>query len=108
MRAIRLSALDPQMLNICTGIASAHFSAGRDEEASSWVAKVEAEHANFAPALRIAAAASAGRRHQAQAAVAQLLHVAPNSRVSTIDTPYRRAEDRARLLEGLRKAGLPE
>jgi TolB-like protein/Tfp pilus assembly protein PilF len=110
MRAIRLSSLDPQMVNIFTGIASAHFSAGRDDEASAWTAKAEAEHGTFAPAARIAAAvhAFAGRREQAQAAVARLLEVAPGARVSSIDVPYRRPEDRARLQEGLRKAGLPE
>jgi TolB-like protein len=110
MRAMRLSPLDPQIFNIQSGIALAHFHAGRYDEALAWVAKAQMEHANFAPTARHAAAinAHAGRMGEAQKAVAQLLQINPACRLSNISDPYRRPEDRALLIEGLRMAGLPE
>jgi len=65
------------------------------------------------PALRIGAAADAlaGHLEPAQKAVARLLQLNPNERVSNLKDifgPYRRPEDPLRYAEGLRQAGLPE
>ncbi len=110
MRAMRLSPLDPQIFNIQSGVALAHFHAGRYDEALAWVAKAQMEQASFAPTARHAAAinALAGRMGEAQKAVARLLQIDPACRLSNIGDPYRRPEDFARLIEGLRMAGLPE
>jgi TolB-like protein len=110
MRAIRLSPLDGEIFNIQSGIAVAHFHAGRYDDALAWVAKAQVEQSNFAPTLRHAAAinALAGRMGEARKAVAQLLQIDPACCLSNISDPYRRPEDRAQLIEGLRKAGLPE
>jgi adenylate cyclase len=65
------------------------------------------------PALRIGAAgyALAGHLEPAQKAVARLLQLNPDERVSNLEDifgPYRRPKDPTRYKEGLRKAGLPE
>jgi len=112
MRAMRLNPLDPLTFGMQTGIAAAHFLAGRYDESSSWAEKALLEHANFLPAMRMAAAshALAGRPEAAQEALARMRRIDPMLRVSTLTDlfPFRGPEDRARYAEGLRKAGLPE
>ncbi len=110
MRAMRLSPLDRELFNAQSGVALAHFHAGRYEDALAWVAKAQMEQSNFAPTARHAAAinAFAGRMEEAHKAVARLLQIDATCRLSNITDPYRRPEDRAWLIEGLRKAGLPE
>jgi tetratricopeptide (TPR) repeat protein len=110
MRAIRLSPLDREIFNMQSGIALAHFHAGRYDDALAWVAKAQVEQSNFAPTARHAAAinALAGRMEEAAKALTQLLQIDPTCRLSNISDPYRRPEDRAQLIEGLSKAGLPE
>jgi hypothetical protein len=51
-----------------------------------------------------------GNVEEAQAAVGRLLKVEPTSRISNLPDIrlYRRAQDRERVIEGLRLAGLPE
>jgi hypothetical protein len=99
------------MFVIDTGMASAHFIAGRLGEASSWADKASG-HTGYGPALRIATAshALAGRNQEAKKALARLRKADPGLRISTVKdrAPYRRLEDIASLIEGLRKAGLPE
>ena len=110
--AMRLSPLDPMSFRTLGAIAVAHFVAGRYDDASLWAAKALQERPNFLPAIRELAAskALAGRDSEAQAAMARLREVDPAMRVSNVKgwVPFRRAEDLARLEEGLRKAGLPE
>jgi hypothetical protein len=57
-----------------------------------------------------AASALAGRLPEARRAVARLEEIDPSLRVSNLSKfiPLRRAEDFARLADGLRMAGLPE
>ena len=64
------------------------------------------------PALRTGASADAfaGNLEPAQKAVAQLLQIYPNERVSNLEAiygPYRRLDDAWRYGEGLRRAGPP-
>jgi adenylate cyclase len=110
---MRLSPVDPLMPLMQMVTAHAHFFAGRYDVASSWAVAALRGTPNLLPALRIGAAADALAGHvaPAQKAVARLLQLNPNERVSNLDDifgPYRRPEDPARYADGLRRAGLPE
>jgi len=111
-QAIRLSPLDQRMFLMQTGIASAHLHAGRSEEASLWAERALREKPDWPLTLRIAAAcfALADRPDRARTVMARLRKIDPTFRVSDIKAlaPFARAEDLARLEEGLREAGLPE
>jgi TolB-like protein/Flp pilus assembly protein TadD len=112
-RAMRLSPLDPLTYFASTGMAFAHAFAGRYDEAISWATKALYEQPNWATALRVAAIANAlsDRMVEARAAMACLRGVDPALRLGNVDRvapPFRRAEDRVRFIESLRKAGLPE
>lgn len=110
--AARLSPVDPQFFNLATGIAAAHFLAGRLEEASRWADKALSSQPRFGPAIRVAIAshALAGRIGDAQKAVALLRALNPRMRMSSVRDlePYRRPQDLARFSEGFRMAGLSE
>ena len=112
-RAMRLSPLDPLTYFGSTGMAFAHAFAGRYDEAISSATKALHEQPNWATALRVAAIANAlsDRMVEARAAMACLREVDPALRLGNLDRvapPLRRAEDRVRFIESLRKAGLPE
>jgi TolB-like protein/DNA-binding SARP family transcriptional activator/Tfp pilus assembly protein PilF len=111
-RAMRLSPFDPHVFNMQAAMASAHFFAGRYAEASSWAETASREQPNHLIAACIVAASGAlgGRIAEATAAMARLRQLEPSLRCSTLADllPLRRAEDFARLTEGLRAAGLPE
>ena len=112
-RAMRLSPLDPLTYFASTGMAFAHAFAGRYDEAISWATKALHEQPNWATPLRVAAMANAlsDRMVEARAAMACLREVDPALRLGNLDRvapPLRRAEDRVRFIESLRKAGLPE
>jgi TolB-like protein/Flp pilus assembly protein TadD len=112
-RAMRLSPLDPLTYFASTGMALTHALAGRYDEAISWATKALHEQPNWATALRVSAMANAlsDRMVEARAATARLREVDPALRLGNLDRvapPLRRAEDRVRFIESLRKAGLPE
>jgi TolB-like protein/Flp pilus assembly protein TadD len=112
-RAMRLSPLDPLTYFASTGMGFAYAFAGRFDEAISWATKALHEQPNWATALRVAAIANAlsDRMVEARAAIACLREVDPALRLGNVDRvapPLRRAEDRIRFTESLRKAGLPE
>jgi adenylate cyclase len=111
-QSMRLSPFDPQMFQLATATALAHFFAGRHDDAVSWSGKALMEQPNFAPALRIFAvnSAMAGREKDAERAVSHLRRLYPTHRISVLKTqmPLRRPEDLAKWVEGLRKIGLPE
>jgi TolB-like protein len=110
--AMRLSPLDPLRARAHGAIAFAHFIAGRYDEASLWAEKASREGPNYLPGIRDLAAANAlaGRHLEAQKAMARLRALDPALRISAIKDwiPIRRPDDLARLIDGLRKAGLPE
>jgi TolB-like protein len=112
LRAMRLSPVDPQMFNMQAGVAAAHFIACRYDEACLWAALALKDQPGFGSALRIATAshALAGRQHEAQEFFVRLRKTDPGLRAANIKdrVVYRQPEDNARLLEGLRKAGLAE
>jgi tetratricopeptide (TPR) repeat protein len=109
---MRLSPFDPGIFFGQTVTALAHLCAGRYDDAAAWSEKALHEQANYAFAMRVAAAshALAGRVAEAQKAIARLCQLDPQLRLSTLGdviSPLR-PDDRAKYVEGLRKAGLPE
>ncbi len=111
-RAMRLSPLDPEMYRMQAGMAAAHLFAGRFDTASSWAEKAFRDLPSFLMVVAIIAAshALAGRTDEAQRAMQHLRRLDPALRISNLGDwlPIRRAEDRATLADGLRRAGLPE
>ena len=112
-RAMRLSPLDPILFRMQGATASAHFFAGRYDEASSWADKALRENPNLQQALRVAAAshALAGRLDKAREAIARMRALDPDLRISSLKArlpTLRRPRDFAKYVEGLRKAGVPE
>ena len=111
-QAMRLSPVDPRIGSMRAATASAHFVAGRYDEASSWAEKALREDPNNGPAARLAAVSLAleGRLEQAQKALPRVFQIDPALRMSNARdrVPPFRPDDLARYMEGLRKAGLPE
>jgi adenylate cyclase len=110
-RAMRLSPQDSQIFSMQAATAYAHFFAGRYAEALSWAEAAVQEQPNFLLSTCVAAASAAlvGQPAEAQKAMAHLRKLNPALRISNLKDwiPLRRAEDVARYVEGLRKAGLP-
>lgn len=110
--AWRLSPFDPLNFLFCTIAGIAEFAAGRYDPAIVWLRKARREKPRFVAALRTLAAslAKAGREEDARVVAAELLRVEPTFRVSVLAAwyPFRRADDLARYVAGLRGAGLPE
>jgi hypothetical protein len=109
---MRLSPFDPGIFFGQTVTALAHLCAGRYDDAAAWSEKALHEQVNYAFAMRVAAAshALAGRVAEAQKAMARLHQLDPQLRLSNLGdviSPLR-PDDRAKYVEGLRKAGLPE
>ena len=109
--AMRLSPLDPFIHHRQAATALAHLCAGRYDEACMWGEK-SLQGGNYTGGYRIAAASNAlvGRIEKAQKIAARFHQLVPGFRVSNIKDriPFRRPEDLARYLDGMRKAGLPE
>jgi TolB-like protein len=108
----RLSPFDPFIWGVYAGIAAAHFCAGRDDRALSAAEHCLRDMPKYLPALRIVAASSAltGASDRATKAIARIREINPDFCITEVKkrTSYRRSEDIARLIEGLRKAGLGE
>ena len=111
-RAMRLNPLDPEMFRMQTGMAAAHLFARRFDDASLWAEKSFRYLPTFVVAVSTIAAshALAGRTDKAQEAMNRLRQLHPTLRISNLTDwqPIRRPDDLALLVEGLRKAGLPE
>jgi hypothetical protein len=108
----RISPFDSMMPVALTGLAFAHFHAGRYEEAALHADEVLQEGLNLHTALRVSVASNtlAGRIQEARAALARLRQIDPALRLSNLGnfTWRRRPEDMAQYVEAMRKAGLPE
>jgi adenylate cyclase len=112
-RAMRLSPLDLAFHVMQAATASAHFFAGRHDEASSWAERALREQPNNLDVIGLLAMSDvlAGRLEKARAGMTRLVQLSPGRRLSNINDrlpPYRRSKDRAKVLEAARKAGLPE
>ena len=108
--AVRLSPLDPLLFFAQTGIAYAHFMAGRYDKGSSWARSAVLQQPNYLTAQFILAAclAMSGRVEEARVVSARLMQQKPALRISRIKTKFRRAEDIERLSQACRVAGVPE
>ena len=111
-RAQRLSPFDPFNWSCHLGVACAHFIAGRDDQALSSVERCLVDMPNFRPALLIVAASSAfiGATERAEQTIARIRELDPTRCISQMQKrmPFRHSEQSARLIDGLRRAGLPE
>jgi len=114
--AIRLSPHDLLARHFYTGMAFAHLIAGRYDEAVSWARKAVLEKPDWAATVRaeVIACALSGKTEETRDALARLRSIDPDYRLSHVEgrrgvaSPWRRAEDRALFMTGLRLAGLPE
>jgi adenylate cyclase len=108
-RAIRMSPVDPQLYSPLGGMGYAFIELGRFDEAIVAGKKAQRQNPSYSPAYRCLASAFAliGRDAEAREAAARLLEVDPAFTMSAYVA--RGGQSNAKLLiEGLRKAGLPE
>ena len=111
-RAMQLSPSDLFSFAWCCIGAYAHFACGRYDDALSWAERTLRERSDYLPAARmiVASVALGGRPESPEMSLARLRQLDPMLRLSNLreQMPFRRAEDLARLTDGLRKGGLPE
>jgi adenylate cyclase len=108
-RAIRLSPFDPWLFSRFTGMSIAFICTGRFDEAVASAKRALQTNQTFGTTYRCLAAALVhlGRDAEASKAVAQLLKIEPDFRIS--EWVARSGQWQAQMLiDGLRKAGLPE
>ena len=110
--ASRLSPLDPRIFMVQTGLAYAHFFAGRNADATLWATTALRQQPNYRSAQFILAACQAmsGRIEEAREICARLMQSNPTLRISRMRDRivFRRAQDIDRLAEAFRIAGMPE
>jgi TolB-like protein len=109
---MRLSPLDPELYRMQAGMAAAHLFMGDFDTASSWAEKAFRDLPSFllVAATLAASHALAGRPAEAQRAMDHLRQLDPGLRLSNLTDwlPIHRPENLATLMDGLRRAGLPE
>jgi adenylate cyclase len=108
-RAIRLSPFDPWLFSTLPGMGIALIGLGRFDEAVAAAKNALQKNQNSGTAYHCLAAALAhlGRDAEARTAVAQLLEIEPDFRIS--EWVARTGHWQAQMfIDGLRKAGLPE
>jgi adenylate cyclase len=110
--AIRTNPRDPSIFFRYTGIAMAHFMAGRYSEASQWARKSihRKPSYRFAHAVLTSSLVQLTLLEEAKEAVDNYLEYIPNETISNLrkDFSFMRSGDAHQFEEGLRKAGLPE
>jgi adenylate cyclase len=108
-RAIRASPVDPSLHAPYYGIAAALIELGRFDEAIVASKKSQRHNTSYTSAYRCLACAFAhlGREAEAREAVAHLLETDPSFTISSWIARGGRSKSRV-MIEGLRKAGLPE
>ncbi|MEE9129551.1 MAG: adenylate/guanylate cyclase domain-containing protein [Phycisphaerales bacterium] len=111
-RARRLSPNDPHAYFFLVGTGMVHLLSGRYDEAAEIASKSAALYADWDTTYWVLAPAYGylGRAEDAKTAIARLLALAPGSTVSRYrgSLPFRDNDRLEIVLEGLRKAGLPE
>lgn len=107
--AIRMSPHDPQNAIFTTGVAIAHYLAGRYSEAVASCRKAFQQRSGLARGTRVyvASLAQAGQLDEARAALAKVKESHPDLSIAWIErnVPYTPAP-MAKFIEGMRKAGL--
>ena len=108
-RAIRTSPVDPRLHLMFVGMGMAFIELGRFDEAIVAGKKAQRQNPSFPPASFCLASAFAhlGRDGEAREAAARLLETDPAFTISA-RMGRRRQSHLKLLIEGLRKAGLPE
>lgn len=108
-QATQMSPHDPQTFLFNTNLAIAHYVDGRYADAIALTRKSVQQRAGFTGGNRIyvASLAQAGQIEQSRAALVQLKQLQPDISIAWIEEhiPYR-PRAMAKLIEGLRKAGL--
>src|SRR5262249_5963072 len=111
-RSMRLNPLGVYVFHSQTFMGFSHLLAGRYNEAYFWANKALEHRPNFDPAMRLVTISSAlsGRLDEAQKTMRHLLQLRPTLRIPDLKDvyPFRRPEDLACVIEGFRKAGMPE
>lgn len=108
--ALRLSPHDLFKYNALLGLALAHHSAGRHNEASEWTDKAvrALPPAHYVGRVQaILCYVGAGRLGDARKLMAEALHQFPDLKCSTVTAPHFSPALRAELFEALVRAGLP-
>ena len=112
LRSLQLNPFDSLNGNVMSGLAWAHFLTGEFKEAEIWVRKALVYNPNYLPALRASAAVDAvlGRLQRAQETADHILQLNPSESTSTamMVRIARRPNYRAKVIEFLRLAGVPE
>ena len=108
-RAIRTSPVDPLLHQPLTGMGFAFIDLGRFDEAIVAGKKAQRQNSSFPSAYRCLASAFAhlGRDAEAREAAAHLLELDPAFTISAWIARGGQSNSKL-LIEGLRKAGLPE
>jgi adenylate cyclase len=112
-RAIRMSPVDPELHSTFAGMGYAFIALGRFDEAVVAGRKAQRHNPSFSPAYRCLASAFAhlGRDAEAREAAARVLEFDPAFSISAwiARAPGLGGQSGSKvLIEGLRKAGLPE
>jgi tetratricopeptide (TPR) repeat protein len=111
-KALRLSPLDPLAFTTETGLGYANFFIGRDGEALKWANMALRGRPEFLPARRLVMTchAAAGKIESAKTVWASLRQKDPAQSISKLmhGIPFRRNEDKTKLAECYRLAGVPE
>ena len=111
-KANRLSPLDLSAYRTYTGLAFSCLFLCEYEEAISWASKALHQNPKFTPAHRVLASslAHAGRHEEGHKVVEQLQTLIPELTITRYghETRFKYPEYFELLMDGLRKAGLPE
>jgi tetratricopeptide (TPR) repeat protein len=111
-RAMRLSPRDPHISFSQSGVAWAHFLAGRYDQSRRWANRSLNNEPRFLPALRvkIAACGYIGQLEEAKLTISNALQIDPTASLSKwVKFGAKMAQHNLELfVEGWRKAGLPE
>ena len=111
-RSLRLSPSDPQVPFLLNAIGMCRLMQGRPNEALDVALRAEAllPDVDVMYYIIVPAAALLGRTEEVERSKAKLLALAPDVTVTSFERrmPFRRRDHLDILLDGLRKAGLPE
>ena len=111
-RALRLSPLDIGAYRTHAGLAFSCLFLGQIDDAVSWASKALHQNPKFTPTHRVLAASlgHAGRLEEARQVVERLQALVPGLTVTRFgkETRFRHPGYFEILMDGLRKAGLPE
>jgi adenylate cyclase len=106
-RGVRLNPVDPLLSRVFVGMGWAFIELGRFEEAIVAAKKAQRQNPSYAYVILASAFAHRGRDAEAREAVERLLEVDPAFTISTFIARGGSSNSKL-LIEGLRKAGLPE